>query len=82
MSVVTLERSSIHWSDAAREALGQGTEKEEAWFEDFDRALSDVDLNEALSVREEAETWYVINDMDVTFPRESPLGQGLDSWDF
>lgn len=78
MSTATLDRLKVTWSEEAKAAVGGG----EAWFEDFDEALGDIAFDEPLTVRQDADTWYFINDMDVTFPADSSGNLGLDTWDF
>lgn len=78
MSTATLERPEVRWSAEAREAVGG----DEAWFQGFDEALGDVALDESLAVRQDADTWYFVNDMDVSFPVDPAENLGLDTWDF
>ena len=78
MSTVTLARPKVNWSDEAKINVGSN----EAWFEEFDRAMAEFDEPTSLTVRQDAGTWYVVNDMDVTFPSDPAPSLGLDTWNF
>lgn len=78
MSTVTPSTLRIHWSDDALDAL----ETNESWFREFDDLLRDLEVEPPLPVRQDADTWYFINDIDVTFPTDCSPGEGLDTWDF
>lgn len=78
MSTGTLTSPRIHWSDEARDDLGTDS----SWFNEFDRTLKDLVEYAPLTVREDADTWYVVNDNDVTFPLDASPNLGLDTWEF
>jgi hypothetical protein len=78
VSLDTLVRPKIHWDESAKASLAS----DEKWFEEFDEILEKVDPATSLSVYEGPETWYVINDSDVTYLPDPSPSFGLDTWDF
>jgi hypothetical protein len=74
MSITSLSKPKVHWSERAR----GGTETIEPWFEFLGGDNGAIPL----SVAQAADTWYIINDSDVTFPVDPAPGLGLDTWDF
>jgi hypothetical protein len=76
VSVDTLAHYELHWTDDAKITRNYDP------FEEFDRILNDLEVDVSLSVRQDAETWYVMNDIDVTFPGDPAPSLGLDTWDF
>lgn len=78
MSTGMLMVPRVHWSVGAED----GIETDEAWFREFDRVLDDLGVGTSLTVRQDADTWYLVNDIDVTFPLDPTPSEGLDTWDF
>ena len=78
MSTGTLAMPRVHWSEEAKEGIGTS----ESWFREFDEVLGDLEVDTPLTVRQDADTWYFVNDIDVTFPADPTPSQGLDTWDF
>lgn len=73
-----LERPNVRWAEAARESAHVGGN----WFEKLDTVLNDVDPDVMVTVRCDADTWYVISDADLVVGKDEIFGTGLDTWEF
>jgi hypothetical protein len=78
MSTVLLVKPSIAWGTDARAEI----ESRSSWFKEFDQVLDDLVTEQPLTVRRDADTWYFVNDIDVSSPTDPAPNLGLDTWDF